>query len=320
MYSGRRQSRAKRGFLLVALVIALTLFAFMAPPMLAALSTVSGRVALYLDYRTAASRSARAAALLKAPVFYCGYGMPSDAQEYKKAFDSQITEPFSWNGPISIASCGSPNDELRVAYARPGSVRTSCAFLSDGPTGVVTFSKRPDANEVASASSFSKPKSVKNWIVFGSAVPLSVPLSITKIEDKSLTVKSYSAENFSIPQGERMYLFRAMKIFCRNGCLYAADYRTSGEQPRVDGVCDMRFDVDPRKKELTVYILVKGNATYDSPRDIIGKESWPDDYLRPWLENLPRYQLYASRRTWRLPNCAGENTLNGSQTRVLSSL
>lgn len=302
------------------MVIAFTLFAFMAPPMLAALSTVSGRVALYLDYRTASSRAARAAVLLKAPVFYCGYGMPTDAQEYKKAFDDQITEPFSWNGPISSMSRACPNDELRVAYARPGASRTSRAILSDGPTAVVEFSKNPDANEVASASSFSKPKSVKNWIVFGSAVPLSAPFSITKIEDRSLTVKSYSAENFSIPQCERMYLFRAMKVFCRNGCLYTADYRTSGEQPRVDGVCDMRFDVDRNKKELTVYILVKGNATYDSPRDIIGKESWPDDYLRPWLENLPHYQLYASRRTWRLPNCIGESALNGSQTKVLSSL
>ncbi|MCE5201202.1 MAG: hypothetical protein LLF78_01635 [Synergistaceae bacterium] len=292
--------------------VALLLFALMAPSMLTTLKTASEGVPLYLDYRTASARTARAAALLKAPIFYCGYGLPVDGQKYKAAFADQLTEPFSWDGPIGSVSRIYPNSELRIAYAQTGTTKTSSVFKCNSPTGTIPLSRKPEESEIISVSpGSSKPKNIKNWIIFGGTIPPSAPLSVIRIEGSSLKVKSYSVSSFYIPKGDRTHLFRAMKIFCRDGCLYTSDYRTSGEQPRIEGISDMRFDVDMAKREVTVYILSRGNAVYDTPPKIIGSESWPEEYLRPWVEDPSEYQLYASAITWRLPNCIGENILSG---------
>ena len=99
-----------------------------------------------------------------------------------------------------------------------------------------------------------------------------------------------------------MHHMRAMKVYALNDCLYTKDFRSAGDQPRVTGIMDIRFDVDLPNRTVAVYILARGDKLYDSPQEISGKEDWPEEYIGYWIGKGSRYRLFAAKFIWYLPN------------------
>ncbi len=317
MSVGRQKIRDHRGFLLTELLISLLTFIVITAAILTTLKLSAEKITSFLDYRKATLRIAKAAALLKAPVFYCGFGMPLSSSVYKRAFGSQKFDPFRWEGPIS--ACKGPNSfansELRIAYAMPGTPRLSLRTVSEYSESLVRLDKFPPLGSIG--ESFAGCAfDIRNWVIFPSSFPPALPLRITAASGKTLSVKNNFDSSFSISKGDRIYHFRAMKIYCLNDRLYTKDFRSSGDQPRIEGIRDMRFDVDIGKRTITVYLLVRGDHLYEKNMPIKNSDLWPDEYIGPWISKGSKYQQFAAKRVWRLPNCISEEITDLEKTSI----
>lgn len=312
MCFGRIKMGRNSGFTLIELSIALIIFLLMTLSMIATLKLSVDRMLVYMDERKAFNRTSRVIALMKAPVFYCGFGMPVGSDDYKKAFGGQRFDPFRWNGPITTRTGSSnlPNSEMRIAYAQPGSTKIAAESLNFSSPGNIVLNQKPLDSELADSFAGNS-NDTKNWILFPNMMPPSLPLCITGIDDKTLNVVNNMNLQFNIPQGDRLFLYRAMSVYCLSDCVYTRDYRAAGDQPRIVGIQDLRFDVDITNRLVTIYILARGDSVFDSPKPIINIISWPTEYIQPWINKPSKYQLYASKIVWGLPNCVQENVTKG---------
>ena len=312
MCFGIRAKKRNRGVTFIEIILTLALLLIITAPMITTLKLSADKISAYMDYRKAFNRTSMAVALLKTPVFYCGLGMPVSADKYKNAFGNLRFEPFRWNGPIEVRTGPSsyPNSELRIAYAQPGSSRLAELSVNTSFSGSVMLNRFPESNELPDSFSGSS-TDLRRWLLFCGIMPPSLPLYITGVSGKKLFVENNISSHFSIPKGERPCIFRAMTVYCRNGCVYTRDFRASGDQPRVKGIMDMRFDVDVDNKLITVYVLSRGDNIYDNRKLIIGQDSWPEEYISPWIKKSTGYQMYASKFVWRLPNCICESITDG---------
>ncbi len=277
------------------------------PVLLGLLKQTSDRVILMYDQRCAVQKILSAESLLKLPVFYCGYGMPSEAAEYQKSFQNIQAEPFSWEGPVSVISFnGRENAMLKTAYAKSCSVYTTTK-ISRSSQGTVQLNKNLPSDNLK-ASSAAIPQNIKNYLLFGGMTPSPQPLCVRNIYKNEVTLNTPNGKLFSIPEIETPYLFCALKVYAQNGKLYTKDYRTTGDQPRVDGIADIRFylDDDNEEKKLTVYILASGNVK-NSGRKIhlldFAEDSTNSQLISEWKNLDAATSLYASKTVWSLPNC-----------------
>ena len=300
------QSSKKRGSLLIGLLIAMTAaLAFMAS-MYSTFKLSIIRSSEMLDQRIAIDRAQSAAALLKAPVFYCGYGMPSEASSYREAFLLQTQrEPFNWSGPVSVMDRnGRRNAELRIAYGMPSRVSVNYSCAKSGAAACISLKQPFEKNyELVRPFYFSKPNNVKNWLLFGAMLPPASPFAVKSVAGMTVRVQGRTSE-FMIPEGDEAYLFRALKVYCDKGALYTQNYRSSGVQPRTQGIEDMRFELAGDKKTLTIYIIARGNLAADG-NALRDADDWPEEYKTAAAAS--RYRLYASKITWSLPNCVGKD-------------
>ena len=318
MCFGLGVEKKNSGFTIIEVIMVLALFLVIIPPFITILKLSADKIVFYMDYRKAFDRTSRVVALLKAPVFYCGFGMPVSAERYKNVFCNLNFAPFDWNGPIESITGPSayPNSELRIVYAQPARWKLDEPSNGVAFTGCVLLTETPEVSELP--TSFSRNSTdLKRWLLFRGIVPPSLPLYITCAKGKNLIVENNISSHFSIPNGERPYVFRAMKVYCMNDRVYTRDFRASGEQPRVTGIQDMRFDVDMENKLITMYVLSRGDIVYACGQKIIGQESWPEEYIKPWKEKGSRYQMYAYKFVWRLPNCICENIISSESIEEL---
>ena len=299
-----------KGFSLIELLIALLIFASVTVPLISTFKISIEKMTAFTDYRKAMNRRARAISLLKSPVFYCGFGMPFNVDSYKDSFGRLNFDPFRWDGPISVALGASSlsNSEIRIAYAMPGSTKLAYQCDSVFPEGGLRLHKFPESGEFGESFA-GNAGDIRNWIFFSGTTPPSLPFRVTALNGKNMSVKNELGKSFRLLKGDRTYHFRAMKLYCLKDSVYTRDYRSPGDQPRVAGIIDMRFDMDKIKKLIYIYILVRGDTVHKETRAIVGKETWPEEYIRPWIEKSPKRQYYASKIVWRLPNCVEENML-----------
>lgn len=318
LFCGHIKKIKTKGFLLIELLIALLIFGFVTVPLMSTFKISMEKMTAFVDYRKAMNRRARAVSLLKSPIFYCGFGMPFSADSYKESFGRLNFDPFRWNGPITVATGAScfANSEIRIAYARPGSTKLADQYSTALPESSLKLHKFPETGEFGESFA-GNVVDIRNWVFFTGTTPPSLPFRVTALNGKIMAVKNELGKPFCVLRGDRTYHFRAMKLYCLNDSIYTRDYRSSGDQPRVAGIIDMRFDLDKIKKLIYIYILVRGDIVHSETRAIVGKETWPEEYIRPWIEKLPKHQLYASRIVWRLPNCVEENMLCGIQPNTM---
>ena len=302
MSSGHQMSK-RSAFSLVILLVGMTVALIVLPTALTTFRLTSEQLSSSLDKRTAVNRAQSAASLPKLPVFYCGYGMPSDAEDFKRAFFSQQnSEPFNWDGPISVLDRdGKKNAELRLVYGMPGYVAANYSYTKSGSVADVSLKKQLAKDyDLIAPCRFGKPSNVKNWILFGAMMPPASPLAVKNIAGSVLRTQC-SASGFVIPTGDEIYLLRAVKVYCAGGALYTQDYRSSGAQPRVQGIEDLRFELDKEAGKLTMYILSRGNMSGTDVQPLNDADEWPDEYKTAAASCNCR--LYASKITWSLPNC-----------------
>ena len=303
MWYGQRRSGSSRGFSLPEILVGITLMLMITFPLLPALKASADKTVSYFDYMRAHVRTSRTKAILKSPVFYCGLGMPVSPSKYKRSFGSQKFDPFRWEGPIGVCKgpSGLDKSELRISYSRKGSTKAADAVESNLDEARFMLHKFPEPNELGESFSDNSPD-IRNWVFFPSSVPPATPFCVTGLSGKEITVKNSMDASFSICRGDRVHHLRALRVYVLNDCLYTKDFRSPGDQPRVPGIMDIRFDVDVPKKTVAVYILARGDKLYDSPQEISGKEKWPEEYIEYWIERGSRYRLFASKTVWHLPN------------------
>ncbi|MCK9437719.1 MAG: type II secretion system GspH family protein [Synergistaceae bacterium] len=304
------RGRKQKAFSLIELVVSIGIMLILTPFFISTIKITVDRFAADTDQLKAHKRISRTESLLKAPLFYCGLGMPADAPGYKAAFGSQKYDPFRWDGPISVKTgqSGFDNSELRVSYVRPGSAKLTSMTLSETPDGVVKLHKFPDENEIGDRYT-NISSDIRNWVFFPTSFPPSTPFCVTGLSGKTMCVRNNMERSFSISRGDKVHHMRAMCVYSLNDCLYTKDFRAPGAQPRIKGILDIRFDLDKEKRLIKVYILARGDRLYDSSAEIEGREEWPEEYIRQWEEKGSKYKLFASKSVWFLPNLIGSDLI-----------
>lgn len=268
------------------------------------------------DVHTSQLRAERVFALLRMPFDHCGYGMPKDSEGYRRGFGSLNCEPFNWNGPLSIEtamfdSTARENGECRIVFGIRTRERVTESLRASSDTFSVETSGNPHLSECPSAGQ--KPLSIKNWLLFGSMLPNASPLSqrVLSGNSTSLELKAYVPPSVMgkifIPENDEIFYLRAFKCRVKRShqddfAFYINDQSGSGEQPRVDGIVDARFEYNPTKRMVTVLLLAKGENRYG---EIITKgsvESWPDEYTGDIPEDARHYRLFAYKSQFGLKN------------------
>lgn len=299
-----RQRRVSCAFILADSLVALFIFALILPEILSLWRTASFELRLSRDKAVAERRAECVAAILKAPLFHCGMGLETDAAGYKRGFNNRLASPFSWNGPLSILPTYDKRPEglLRVAFGFPESARLKTEVLGTESKAELIFDASPVLNYL-DLSLFDKGSSVKNWLLFAGSRHRT-PFCVIAANGAKLSVKNYAVSDFYLPKGDRIVHFRALEVFSRDGKLYTNDFRTAGEQPRENGVCDIRFRVRDDMLALTVYILVRGDdaSLANEAPGVRRIENWPPEYRADY--NTYPYPLYAFQYTWPLLNLA----------------
>lgn len=300
------RARGRFAFTLAECLVALLIISLILPALFSPLKNTLYAYRLYRDRRIAESRIWTVRAILRNPVFYCALGLPVEAGLYKTAFGAKLGQPFSWEGPISVLpgpDDGLPGGLLRLAYAYPELCRTRSGGLIGKTASAVRFDAAPNRDYFA-LDLFDKTGSVKNWVMFENSRPPRVPLVVLKASGAELELKNYLADEVFVPRGERLLLFRALECWARDGKLYTKDFRTTGEQPRENGVCEIRFYLDGGGRALTVCLVVRGDDETLAPGRIVGADKCRGDILARWRGRSP-YILYCAEFTWPvMNNCA----------------
>lgn len=311
--SGRR-----RAFTLAELIVSLAIFAVISAALISSLVAAAKHLEQLADYRKAADRVAAVEAFLRAPAAYCGYGMPLEPERYRSAFGNYPRAPFNWEGPVSAVTIGRPltaqedrrkDNALFIAYAPPGTARTNELAVLGAGGGTILLDRAPKPAELDYSTS--SDLLCKSFICFGSSVPPGVILKKADNEKGTvLKVCAPSGEGVTIQKNDRMRMFRAMMVFAAFGNLYSNDFSGSGRQPRVNGICDLRFQVDAASKKLTVFIMARGDKKYNAPAPVKGAGDWPEEYRADAYANKDNHMLLVSKIVLELPNCRPKTFLN----------
>lgn len=310
MLCGKNKHKAS---LLIEILIATAIIASIFPVMPTLLKQAADIFLSLYDKRIAAQRIISVESLLESPLFYCGYAMPCDAAEYKSTFNN-TSEPFSWDGAISVTDYGGrKNAALRIVYGKRENLRVASKFnFSEGISETIYLSGKVNSDNLK-ASSANFPSKVQNYVLFASMSRAAVPLPVRKISSNGITISGSIYKNFVIPAQDTLYLLCALKLYAQDGKLYSNDYRTTGIQPRLDGIEDLRFFLDDTHKTLTTYTLVRGETENQKAELVLTdfeEDSKNTQFLKEWRAKVSKTRLYASKRTWRLPNCrSGKNYL-----------
>lgn len=303
----------RRASILIELLISMFIVAVIFPVAVSLLKQTADSILSLYDKRVALQRIASTEALLDYPLYYCGYAMPLDSFNYQRAFNHQTEEPFCWDGPISVDMCNSKNNALlKIAYGKREKIVVSTSLHYDYLNRTLRLNKKcPTDNIKASSSDF--PSNVQSYILLSSQSTAPVPLSVKQISGNSLLIGKTVNDNFTIFMNDSIFLFCAIKVYADNNILYSKDFRTSGVQPRVNGVMDMRFFLDLEHRYITVYTLVMGNVKFKNSHSntFLKLTNFRKDVnnmqlINEWENISSPYKLYASKKQWRLPNCINQ--------------
>ncbi|MDO5563054.1 MAG: hypothetical protein Q4F74_05515 [Synergistaceae bacterium] len=273
------------------------------------------------DLRTIQNRAEAVVTLLRNPVFYCGMGLPVAPNEYRAAFGGSVYASYYWNGPISAVKSptGKAGGELRLVYAKPAYVKLTSDLKYPDDGNKLYFNGAVGVDTLASRSS-GPPETLRECVIFKNSFPRVNPLIVRWVTGtrKSVEVESLINPEFKLYKGDMLHLLYVYRIFARNGILYTQDYRMSGEQPRVDGISDIRFDADAERRTLTVYALIRGDRAYVDRPAVDGAETWPEKFSDGEVYKQSNYRRRLFVFTLGLPNYMKEEVFKGKCVRDLS--
>jgi hypothetical protein len=270
------------------------------------------------DIDTAQARAEMVFSILKKPLEQCGYGLPKDATRYRDSFQATM-EPFTWPGPISVDDSKNAlgvreNGKCRIMFA----VRTAIRTISEASTSSDRLEVRTSGiplSMLGEADDAYKENRIGSWVVFGSMLPYCLPArpyaKPVKLSNReailSLMVNraSYGGEKISIPENDQLFYLRALECEVRkrgdNFVFATKDHSGSGWQPRVDGVVDVRFELEEGGRILRVSTLTMGRHRYPDAvtRKIPG---WPEKYSEDIPDSARHYMLMANETSFTMKN------------------
>lgn len=267
------------------------------------------------DETAAARRLDSVFAILEQPAELCGYGLSSDPGDYRSRFGVG-SAPFSWPGPISIEeiSLGGRKRSgglCRIVYASASGIRNVNESSASATRFVTLLSDAPKLMDTAAGA----PR-IKNWAVFGAVMPSRYPLRLDKKVQAAqgchatFTRAGASGDvELTIPRNDELFYLRALELRVRlvtdetgaDYTLYTNDHTGSGNQPRVDGIVDARFELVDRKL-LRVRVLARGEKKHDRIATPGTPTGWPERYAQDIPEEMRYYKLFAAKRSFELMN------------------
>jgi hypothetical protein len=268
------------------------------------------------DISVAQNRADMIFAILRQPLEHCGYGLPKKMADWNSAFDLSHIKPFNWQSPISITTAFvgeyRENAKCRIAYAVPSKIRVLAESVTSDDIIEVQLNGKPHLLEAVTNHKYAT--SVKNWALFGAMLPNCRPLWMFKSQDtlngstlsfKWLKPVSSDAGIF-IPENDELFYLRAMEcaVIKHNDSysFFTFDHLGTGWQPRVEGVIDVRFELDPSGYLLKVMTLTRGNIRHSkiiSPRT---PDGWPEKYTNSIPDDARHYTLLARSASFELKN------------------
>ena len=272
-------------------------------------------ISMTQDEKAAAHRLDAAYAPLEAATELCGYGLPRAADDCRGRFGLPGVAPFNWAGPITVGDLdvGATRRDgglCRIVYAVPSGVR--CAEEAASSTG--RFAVRLTGNPNLLDQSSGTPSQLKNWGVFGAMQPNHYPLWLesksTGAGDCNATLRGQALSvDLSIPRNDELFYLRALELRVRrvtsgsdvDYVLYANDHTGSGVQPRIEGIVDMRFEMEGERL-LRVSILARGNTKYDRIATSGTPPGWPEAYAADIPTEMRYFKLFAKQRSFELMN------------------
>jgi hypothetical protein len=277
------------------------------------------RAMLMIDDAVASRDRAEAVfAILRKPVELCGYGMPHSPGNYRASFGIK-REPFDWQGPISVHPSGKDaelkeNRVCKIVYAERSRIRTTESASTSGDIVVLRTTGIP-SKMGTDVSVGGYRYDTNNWILFGGMTPVCVPVSLyappRKLGNNSavLPIKAYryspGAAAFHIPENDEIFYVRVLECSVMKGrdgdSVFATnDHSGASWQPRVDGVIDVRFELEGRL--LRIFALTRGETRYEREVTPGAPPEWPERYAGDIPKWARHYALYADSAAFELKN------------------
>jgi hypothetical protein len=265
-------------------------------------------------------------AILRQPLEQCGYGMPKDHQGFSSSFNIINAAPFNWDGAISTAPTYvneiRENGSCMIMYAVSSNIRVKAEAAASGDKIEVVATGTPHLLQHAYA--LDETESVKNWALFGAMLPDCYPLRLYSAPKATLGGTSLyfdwnkpasSDVRILIPENDELFYLRAMKcsVFKRtygkneggdgiDYFFYTFDHLGTGWQPRVNGVIDVRFEIDPGGRLVRVRTLTRGDKRHNNKVSPQIPDGWPEKYAKIIPDDARHYVLLARSASFELKN------------------
>ncbi|MCL2683759.1 MAG: hypothetical protein FWE55_00800 [Synergistaceae bacterium] len=271
------------------------------------------------DISTAQDRAELVFSILTIPLEHCGYGLPKQPGDYTYAFNTSLP-PFTWPGPLSIGMAVLPdgireNGNCKIAYAVETKSRTIEKAETASNTMQVTVNSVPSLLNSVSGSSGSG-SDVNNWILFGSMMPYCLParknMTQTTLSNGDVRISvmfnrpASGGETLWIPENDELFYLRVMECQVRSSekdSIFATrDYMNTGWQPRVEGVVDVRFELEPNRRLIRVWTLTHGSQRFANVVTSGTPPGWPEKYADGISDECRHYRLLAREAVFSLQN------------------
>lgn len=302
----------RRAFTITELLIAAPVAAALVCGALFLLAVHAGAQARISDEIIAGARADRVFSILREPLDLAGYGMPKDEDAFRQSFPGSsgagALSFHSWPGAVSIApaTVGKEARALgtcRIIHAARSHAATTSEAAASGDRVTLELTDNPVS--LKSNNTLSP----KSWALFGSMHPFPLPLLFAGRAESSKVILRRTAEGpaFTIPANEELYYLRVTaanvgEYGWGDWAFYTDNRDGSGRQPRVAGVVDARFELEPLERTLKVRLLTRGDHRYADEITRDAPDGWPEEYMRDIPYAARHYRLYAFERLFGLRN------------------
>ncbi|MDR0648560.1 MAG: hypothetical protein LBF92_04435 [Synergistaceae bacterium] len=318
-----REKRARHSFILLEALASLSILSMIVAGMTTGAVAMMETGNYVADAAAAQDRADQIFSMLKMPADFCGYGLPRSVDLYRKIFaPAALAPPFSWDGVISVVDTQMKNGAVRkngtcrIVYGIRSGYSIMDVVAVSGDILKIRISGIDDKLE--SVPSRLRPDSLKNWALFGSGLPFARPLWLKSGAKDAYTGKylnlvwnrSLSPETeLRLHKNDELLYLGAIECNItlydekeEEGIFYIKDMRGGGRQPRENGVMDARFVLDPDRRVLRVFLLIRGNRRYEDIKTKGTPPGWPPDYAREIPKQARHYRLFAFSESFELKN------------------
>ena len=315
----RRTMRGRKAVCLAEVLISLLVIPI-ALCGLAAVTYVPLRIMRHAeDVSVAQDRAEMVFSILVGPLEHCGYGLPKKPEDYVYAFNTPIP-PFTWAGPLSIGTAVHPegireNGNCKIAYAVETKIRTIAKAETAHETMWLTVNNVPSLLN-STSDIFGRGLDVNNWILFGSMMPYCLParknMAQTALPNGDISISVMfnrtlpDGDTIMIPENDELFYLRVMecqvKSSTEESIFMTRDYMNTGWQPRVEGVVDVRFELDTNRQLIHVWTLTHGTQRF---ADVVTKGTppgWPEKYAHNIPHEFRHFKLLAREAVFSLQN------------------